>query len=630
MQSNKNGIATWIGPKALFYLTSAVLACLVTLLGMSLLLNRRLAANTHARLHETVRGTAESAQRYFSQQADTLYELGALLQDSKTLDDGQALAAFDVAKALGGFSEIRFVDEAGKLQYEQDAADISGEAFFQAARLGEQVVGYLPSMADEHSSGLIVCVPVEVNGRFEGALYASLTHEMLRRQIAAGTFGAAGIALLLSPEGRVICSTDAAFSPGTSFLDAVQAANPAGGKALAALRSGSLLQQGSGTSTFQRGSETLYVSYLKLAPSFVLLHGVTESAAAKLDDTGTVRTVLLAVALVAVFIGLLAYVFYSNSRHIRQLQNEKELLKRSEERYRFLENLTRDVIFEIDMVTRRIVFNQNGQKLFGLLSDIETLDDLDGHNKRIYPEDREALSNLWESVLGGEEKAETRLRVYTSGSTLVWLHVQCYVLRDEEGIAVRILGKVSNVDQQQRELQRLQGRAAQDSLTKVYNRETTQMKIAEYLMLQCKSGGPGLGAMLVVDLDGFKRINDTYGHLTGDHLLIAMAECMRNIFRSTDIVGRMGGDEFVIFLKDIGSATHAFQKGEELCTAVRALSEAFANGLQVSCSVGVCICAGAEATTFDELYQKADSALYLAKSKGKNQCLMYQADACIA
>ncbi len=610
--------------KALFLITGVVLVCLLALLFISLMISNRLTNATYERLSQESQAMAVSLQAYLKRQSDTLYELGTLIAANELQQESVLIPALQVAEDLGGFADIRLADNAGMLLYVDGENDVSGETFFKSAIRGVRTIAYLPSMADERSPGLLICVPVETGEGIAGVLYGSLTHDALREQIGTSTFGEKGVNVLLSADGRVICSTGDTFLPGDSFADTVQASNSAGGKALAEQLGETLGKKGRGTLSILLNHETFHMSFAKLPPaSFTLISGMPDSAAARMENISAQRMLLLVAGILVVFAGMLIYVFHSNRCHVLQLQNEKELLKRSEERYRFLENLTNDIIFEVDMRSRRITFNQNYHKHLSFLPNLKMIDDLLQHNKRVYPEDRQALTNMVESMCMGEERAEVQFRVYATDSVLVWLHVQCYAMRDDEGNAIRLLGKIMNIDKQKRELQRLQGRAAQDSLTKVLNRETTQNKIDEYLTAQRKGGFVNRHALMVVDLDGFKRINDTYGHLTGDHLLMELADQMRKVFRNSDIVGRMGGDEFVAFLKDIGEDGHAFLKAEELCATVRTLSGQFHNGLQVTCSIGICACSSTDSTSFDELYQKADSALYLAKSRGKNQCMAF-------
>lgn len=158
----------------------------------------------------------------------------------------------------------------------------------------------------------------------------------------------------------------------------------------------------------------------------------------------------------------------------------------------------------------------------------------------------------------------------------------------------------------------LKEKAEKDSLTGIYNRGTLQRVIKEKL----KESPRELNALLFVDLDGFKQINDTKGHVFGDAVLKFTAEKMRENFRSTDVVGRLGGDEFVIFLSRLQSEEDGKRKAEELCALV---SEGYPIGesvLPLSASVGIAF-SPKDGESYEDLLNNADQALYRAKAQNK-------------
>ncbi|MEG0018547.1 MAG: GGDEF domain-containing protein, partial [Hydrogenoanaerobacterium sp.] len=130
---------------------------------------------------------------------------------------------------------------------------------------------------------------------------------------------------------------------------------------------------------------------------------------------------------------------------------------------------------------------------------------------------------------------------------------------------------------------------------------------------------------LMMDLDGFKRINDTYGHMAGDELLKLVASKMVLLFRASDIVARLGGDEFVVFLKDDHSEDHITVKAQELCDVLRGLKpkDASDDDVGISASIGIAM-VPRHGNVFDELYKKADSALYAAKRAGRDRYVVYE------
>ena len=155
-------------------------------------------------------------------------------------------------------------------------------------------------------------------------------------------------------------------------------------------------------------------------------------------------------------------------------------------------------------------------------------------------------------------------------------------------------------------------------MTGIYNREETEHQIGTYLM----SNPDTMGALFMIDTDNFKQINDTQGHMIGDVVLTEIASGMKKLMRESDVVGRIGGDEFTVFMKDITSAEDAEEKAEELLHLFRHLFESEKSPIKVSCSMGIAIYPK-DGASFKEIYASADKALYQAKSKGKNNYVIY-------
>lgn len=158
-----------------------------------------------------------------------------------------------------------------------------------------------------------------------------------------------------------------------------------------------------------------------------------------------------------------------------------------------------------------------------------------------------------------------------------------------------------------------------DSLTGLYNRSTMIEKIEEELSQDLAEEA----ALLMVDIDDFKLINDTYGHINGDAVLQEIAARINRSFRRSDIKGRLGGDEFMVMMRNIPGQQFAMQRAEYLCQSLSSIKEINGQDCQVSCSVGIAMIPR-HGKTFDELYEKADVALYRAKELGKNQYVAYE------
>ena len=173
-----------------------------------------------------------------------------------------------------------------------------------------------------------------------------------------------------------------------------------------------------------------------------------------------------------------------------------------------------------------------------------------------------------------------------------------------------ILATASDITHRWHEQNTLKQRAQRDSLTHLYNLEAGKYIVNEYIKHH-----PGQkNALIVLDIDHFKEVNDTYGHLSGNELLISLAKYLLFYTNQDDIVIRMGGDEFVIFVKNIQNDLNYLCK--ELMNHLDEITLSH-NRLRFSMSMG--IYAFNTSLTFDEAFKEADEALYHSKRNGRSQ-----------
>lgn len=122
--------------------------------------------------------------------------------------------------------------------------------------------------------------------------------------------------------------------------------------------------------------------------------------------------------------------------------------------------------------------------------------------------------------------------------------------------------------------------------------------------------------MLMLDMDGFKQINDTYGHAVGDRTLQQAATLLKSIFRADDILGRVGGDEYMVLMKNVSDLHAVERQMTRVCKCFQGIQVQEAPGLVVGCSIGAAYYPQ-HGTTFAQLYRQADQALYQAKGRGR-------------
>lgn len=165
----------------------------------------------------------------------------------------------------------------------------------------------------------------------------------------------------------------------------------------------------------------------------------------------------------------------------------------------------------------------------------------------------------------------------------------------------------------------LQNQAETDLLTDLLNKMTTERKIKEYLEGE---GRNKVNMMCVLDIDNFKKINDTMGHAFGDEVLASLGKQIRSEFRVSDIIGRTGGDEFIIFLKDLKDAETIEKEANRVAGFFKTFTVGEYTKYSATASIGAALYPN-DGKDYEALYKAADTALYKAKNRGKNQLAFY-------
>lgn len=208
------------------------------------------------------------------------------------------------------------------------------------------------------------------------------------------------------------------------------------------------------------------------------------------------------------------------------------------------------------------------------------------------------------------------------GQSYYWMRITTRIFFWDEDDSVRMFVYRQNIDSEKRHERHLFEQMQRDSLTGLYNKVATQ----EHIRQRLAKDPDTLFAFFILDVDKFKQVNDTLGHSVGDTVLVAFAQTLKAHFRDDDIVGRIGGDEFVAFLP-IANQKTAEKKAKELVAALRREVSTEAGTCPVSTSIGIALTPGA-GKTFETLYRNADAALYQTKKRGRNGFTMCES-ACI-
>lgn len=305
--------------------------------------------------------------------------------------------------------------------------------------------------------------------------------------------------------------------------------------------------------------------------------------------------------------------------NMQLLMEKQEELLRSEQRYRIVMESTMDIIWEGDLVNNKRLFSG---KLFDILGyRAYEMEALDAWFNIVHPEDIVRVKmGIKRQVEGKIEVEAFEYRVKCKDGTYKWVLSNTKCEFDENGTAIAAFGAFTDISELKEQQQRIKKLAYYDSVTGLPNRVMLSEMVAEEISKFNNSGNKF--ALFFIDLDDFKFVNDTYGHMVGDKLLLEVAKRLIEIQAENMVAFRLGGDEFNILLKNIENK----EEVEMYSSAVlKALAEPIfidGNMFRVTHSGGI-VLYPENGFDFDELLKKADTAMYKSKESGKSTYTFY-------
>jgi diguanylate cyclase (GGDEF)-like protein/PAS domain S-box-containing protein len=237
-----------------------------------------------------------------------------------------------------------------------------------------------------------------------------------------------------------------------------------------------------------------------------------------------------------------------------------------------------------------------------------------------HPDDIDIDVPLLRQLLNGEIPSyQTEKRCRHAWGQFVWMMITVSLVRDGESRALYLIMQFQDISERKELAGRLEYLVDHDFLTGLYNRRHFEQELAHEVDRAARYGSPG--AVLMIDVDNFKAVNDTFGHMAGDDLLKGIAGLLKHRMRHTDILARVGGDEFAVLLPQT-NATQATAVADDFVKALDKQAAMLANqSIRITASVGV---ASFDDISDAEVLARADVAMYGAKQAGRNCFIVYQ------
>lgn len=310
-------------------------------------------------------------------------------------------------------------------------------------------------------------------------------------------------------------------------------------------------------------------------------------------------------------------------RELDERRRVEAALRESEERYALAVHGANDGIWDWNLKTNQIYFSPRWKSMLGYGED-EIRSDPQEWLSRVHPDDLTALKKaLFAHLQGGTSHFEQEHRMRARDGSYRWILSRGLAVRAEDGAAARIAGSQTDISLSKEAETRLRHDAFTDQLTQLPNRAhfLERLKGAIQRTLVHKEH---LFAVLYLDLDGFKFINDSLGHPAGDQLLIAVSAILQDQLRRGDMVARLGGDEFVILLDHLDDEELATSIARRIIQRLSApiYLEKYNTRVATSASLGIVLSSlGYQAP--DDVLRDADIAMYAAKGRGKSTYELY-------
>lgn len=306
---------------------------------------------------------------------------------------------------------------------------------------------------------------------------------------------------------------------------------------------------------------------------------------------------------------------YDRTEEVTAIQALKELSDRFEkqsELLRLIKDATNDVVYDYSVAEDRL----ETSKMPGRPIEQFAANDVLSHI--VHPDDLDIVTIKLKDALAQEVKSTVEYRLANADGIFKWYRLNYASFADEFDKVYRIVGLAKDVSEEKRMQQELKTQAEKDGMTGLLNKTTIREAVEDYLKT-CDIGS--CHAMIMIDTDHFKEVNDKLGHAKGDEVIREVADSIRKIFRETDFVGRVGGDEFLVFMKHT-TPVITRERAASLNALVNKIYSNAGIDVHVTCSIGISFF-GRHGEDYDTLFSCADEALYKAKNDGRNRFVMY-------
>ena len=489
-------------------------------------------------------------------------------------------------------------------------------AVLQAILKNEIYVSDLLISGEKKLGKILIAVPIHENGRAVGAIWGRYPIDVIAKKVEETGDRERNFYIIDDKGAYISRSSDlSAWNGSTSIWDELGKCSFPQGDTVESIRS-RVENHESGIVCFRvKDGSSRYATFRPLGINnwyiFSVLAGSSPDRYIGKIREFTIHMLSSLTCFLGLWFFLILLLVYRNKKTTERQNSQLEV---KTELFRMVMGKTKNIPFEINTSKKwlKLYHGEDGQP------DYEMMDDFSPEfmlkNGKIRSSDLAVYQRIYDTAIEGRDSEPVILEM-DMGKGMTWMRIHLVTVNSDS-----VIGYLEDYAEQMRKSQELEAvsqKTKYDVLTGLYNRETFITSVEEVL----KKPQAMMSALFLLDLDHFKDVNDILGHMTGDRVLQEMAQNLKSAIRSRDLSGRVGGDEFMVFIQDAAD-TNAIKKcAEKMNRILQRPYEKDSKRVKVSASIGIAV--AEEGVTFRELYERADKALYDVKKNGRNGYSIY-------
>lgn len=567
-------------------------------------LHHSLFEESQERLNKSSEQMVSSLKQSFQEYNARLETIAILCAGSENGDRNQ-----EITKTIQQLSAIQenvwyeiFDMDENVYTFQGRIRQIMDQDLFQAISNKEHYISSINSYNTFQKPAIKLAVPIlrdeEVVGGVIGTFYVDYFTNILTKSV----YDSIGATMIMQADGVMISSYEGMEQYQDFYSMLEQFSFPNKNYDLEMFKN-NVKNGNNGFLLYEKNGVQRYASYQKagIQDWYVIQLVMAESLSPRFNEI-TMQSVLFALSNTGMIMVLLIILFI----YWRKVKHQT-LEQQNIERFQMITRMQdKAVVFEYDLRYKTVHFSDNFKNTFGWYAPKILNNDV----LKQYILNYQVLSDF-EKIMKTEEQIELDLLIAKPNGTSVWYRLQAEILYDNKKQPEQVIGFLMNIDGDKKVQNQLLQRVELDDLTGLYNRDALKEQFIKFTKQKENNV-----ALLFIDIDNFKQVNDTYGHLCGDQVLKKIAQLLKKETGHRGVAARYGGDEFLILLSDFP------------CSELKKFADTIIKQCQMeevyNCSLSIGIaCYPKDASSYKELIACADRALYKAKSSGKNQVQLF-------